>query len=774
MMHLKGMPPWLCRLLAACATAVLVLVPSWLDVAAVAAQPPANAGALTAAPAATPGDEDLGSDDESVVLNFEGADIREVIYSLATALDINYWLDPRVQGQVTVRTSSPISRDDLFPVFHHILRSNGYVAINDGELYMIVPAEEGKTHAAAPSHEGAQVRAQDQFVMELVKVHHVNAQEIATLIQTFVSPGGDVLAYPRSNLVVVSDLASNATRLAELVKTFDTDSFGDLSAKIYKVEHASVDEISEELQAVLEGYQFAETGAGLYVIPLPRINSIAVISFDATVFSNVEYWLKVLDVPAAGGGLRQVYVYMVENTKAADLATILNDVFADQGARVETSTTGRSGAAGEAGLGVGGGFGGSRGQRNTGGLSSSSSSRSSLSSSRSRQTAGGGGGLGGDAGGAATGTRTRARTGGLRRALSRAGGGAGAGEPGSLFEQEVSIVADEVTNALVVLATPRDYKMVRSVLTQLDIVPRQVLIEVLLAEITLGEGMTFGVEQSLVGSETTTNADSGTSATTSDPGGSFMKLFGEDLRLTGGAGGTTGGLIGTLTHFRNGKPVYDAVLTALANHSEVKLLSRPHILTADNQEASILIGNEVPIITQQTDSNITQGGTTSILQNVQYRDTGIIVHVLPQVNSQGLVNMQIRQEVSEIGDASVQIQGIASPTFTTRETQTTVVVQSGETIVIGGIIQENKNTSRAGIPYLMDIPVLGQLFRTDTQSVRRTELIALITPYVVRDREEARSVTDEFKRRTGHVLDELQADEHPETSHTVILDQSSF
>jgi type II secretory pathway component GspD/PulD (secretin) len=205
---------------------------------------------------------------------------------------------------------------------------------------------------------------------------------------------------------------------------------------------------------------------------------------------------------------------------------------------------------------------------------------------------------------------------------------------------------------------------------------------------------------------------------------------------------------------------YKVTLDALARQNKVKVLSRPHILTADNQEARILVGQEVPIITSQSDTDVTgTGGQSRFLQNVQYRDTGVVVNVTPQVNSEGLVNMLISQEVSEVAGADQSVQGIVSPTFTTREAETTVVVQSGETVVIGGIISETKNDSRGGVPYLMDVPVLGQLFRSHSDSKRKIELIILITPYVVRDRDEARSVTAQFKARVDDVLRELNIEE---------------
>src|SRR5712691_10579001 len=171
--------------------------------------------------------------DEAVVLNFEGADIREVIHTLATALGLNYTIDPRVQGQVTIRTTGKIARRDLFPIFHQILRSHGIAAVKVGEMYQIVPVGEAKTRAdlATSTAERRTATAEDRFVIELMKVEHIAAEEMAKVLQPFVSPGGDVIAYPRGNLVIIADLASSAQRLKEMVRAFDTDTFRELHAQ---------------------------------------------------------------------------------------------------------------------------------------------------------------------------------------------------------------------------------------------------------------------------------------------------------------------------------------------------------------------------------------------------------------------------------------------------------------------------------------------------------------------------------------------------------------
>lgn len=670
---------------------------------------------------------------EAILLNFESADIREVIYTFAAALELNYWIDPRVQGQVTARSFGPIYVDDLFPVFLQILQSNGFSAVRQGDLYMIVPAEDGKTRANLAALSGG-----EQVVVDLVKLSHVDAAKIVEMLNPFVSHGGDVVAYPRNNLVIITDLSSNALRLRDLIKTFDTDTFRDMDGRVYKVEHASLEDLSEELLSILDSYQVVDSGAKVQLIPLVRLNSLAVIGFDPAVFASIEHWLKILDVPDVGGTERRVFVYHVENSKAIDLAEVLNEVYqglaeGDEGG----GRRGRSGALAERGLGLGGGLDQARrGQQG-------------------RQQAG---------------QRTPQQQQRARQASQVLSGAAAEqqGLSGTLFEQEIRIVADELTNSLVILATPRDYQAIKAVLGELDLVPRQVLVEMLIAEITLGDDLDFGIAHTF-GNPTTDDAGAGATTTTTDGGLlTARSLFGKkgstDKFRLDGVFGSAG--VQTVLSFFGGD--YSAAINALAKTSEIKVLSRPHILTADNQEARILIGNEIPIVTSQSDSAAT---TQSVFrQNVEYRDTGVVVSVTPQVNSDGLVNMIISQEVSDVATAA-QVNGIVSPSFSTRETETTVVVQSGETIVIGGIISETSSGGSAGIPYLMDIPVLGQLFRSKSETMRRTELIILITPYVVRTRSEARSVTEEFKARVDDVLHELKLDEASigGDGHTVIM-----
>jgi len=385
------------------------------------------------------------------------------------------------------------------------------------------------------------------------------------------------------------------------------------------------------------------------------------------------------------------------------------------------------------------------------------------------QQVGGAGGAGG-MGGAGRGTRLGGRggggfgaggAGGAPGAPGAPGAGAGVhgitipgktgapgvpGAPGQpqgpqpIFKEEVRIVADPVTNSLVVLATKRDYQLIADVLKRIDVVPRQVLLEVTIAEIRLSKDLEFGVEWALAQGKLSDTIAQDTSGNT--------------VFRTGPSGLPVGGLLTGVTRVPGApnafavlsdREHFNVFLNTLATRTNVKMLSAPHVMAADNREAHILIGNSIPILTSTATSTGITGTLGAAINSVQYRDTGNILTILPQVNSKGLVNMQIRQEVSNVDLTTFGATN--SPSFLTREAETTVVVQDGETVIIGGIIMDSITHSRTGVPYLMDVPVLGWAFRTNSDVTDRMELLVLISPYVVRSREEAREVTNEFADR---------------------------
>ena len=656
--------------------------------------------------------------DDLIELNFEGADIREVIQGLAAGLCIHYSIDPRVQGAVTLRTASKIRGQDLFPLFHQILRLHGIAAVKIGAIYHIAPVGEAKTTvplitAGSQRHTAS---AQNEFVIELVKVEHIAVSEMAEILQPFVSPGGDVVAYPRGNLVILVDLAANVERLRDLIAAFDTDTFRALHAQTYRIEHTNVEDLGKELASILQPYGVTPENMaerGLYIIPLTRLNAIVVFSFSEEVFSQIEKWIRVLDVSPEKGGGRTVHVYAVENAKAADLAGVLGDLY-------------------------GGGGGGRRSGRDR---------ESNQDANRSERDSGTGLGSSGGLGGRG----------------SRGGGSSSVliepqeGEP-PLFKEVVRIVADEISNSLIILATPRDYDKIRDVLVRIDVVPRQVLIEAIIAEIKLTGDLKFGIEYAFANGSMGNlfgAAAGGGGVGASEEGAlsvtnSSLLQSGAKRALNIGRGG--------LFSFITDQSHFVALINAVSARSKVNILATPHILAADNREAHILIGEEVPILTSTQQSTL---ATANIVSSIQYRDTGTILTILPQVNSAGLVNMEIRQEVSNVGATSFG--DTNSPSFLSRETETTVVVRNRESVLIGGIIDERIERSRNGVPFLMDVPVLGRLFRVEQDKRERTELVILITPYVIRDRNEAQVVTKEFTSRVNQLREMIESARQPAT-----------
>ena len=403
--------------------------------AAIAAAAPARAQNAPPSPAPPAPDEPAGEgplgEEEAMVLNFERADIREVIHSLATALGISYTIDPRIEGQVTIRTAGKIAREDLWPLLNQILRNNGIAAVKVGDVYQILPVAEAKTRAIIPRSRAAKasLTEKDAFAIEIVPVRHVSADEMVNILQPFVTPGGDVLSYPRANLLVMTDLQSNIDRLRELVTTFDSDVFHNLKTRVFKVQHGDPDELANEILGLLAPYGVTPTGegeGGVYIVPLTRLNSLVAVAFDRTLFDEIEHWLRLLDIPPEEGAGRQTFVYNVENAKAEDLAGVLNELFGGGGGAGGAGGLGGRPGAAPAGIGLfgaggvsGGRAGGLGGGRGGFGGGAGGGGVGQVGGAINPQQVGGGGGAGG------LGPRGVGRHPGLlRRSDGRDGGGA--------------------------------------------------------------------------------------------------------------------------------------------------------------------------------------------------------------------------------------------------------------------------------------------------------------------------------------------------------------
>ncbi|MFQ3573084.1 MAG: secretin N-terminal domain-containing protein [Thermodesulfovibrionales bacterium] len=418
-------------------------------------------------------------------------------------------------------------------------------------------------------------------------------------------------------------------------------------------------------------------GSVVRVMPIYRLNALLVIANSNSQLDYIGKWVQAFD-RIFEGAKPTVYVYHVQNGKATDLASILQQIYlgaAPATRPVTTAPTQRPGTS-------------------------------------PQQTA-----------------TTTPQT--QKPAITPTG-------QVSLVSDITRIFADETTNALIILATPEDYANIIETIKKLDIIPRQVIIETLIAEITLSDELRFGLEWSLKTDVKITN----------------IKPFKRDVNLGGDVSYNTSALDPTkLTGFtflaKDASGIVRAMLQTLASESKLNVIASPHILAADNREARIQIGDQVPVVTSET--NVT--GTTNIQRTIQYKDTGTILRVRPQINQGGLVSLEINQEVSDYTLKTMY--GSEYPVIYKRETSTNVVVQDGETVIIGGLIKDKTDRTQEGLPLLSKIPILGYLFGYTANTNTRTELVILLTPRVVKDQQDAKAVTNEYLNRLKGVKEQV-------------------
>jgi general secretion pathway protein D len=656
-----------------------------------------------------------------VSLNFNRADLVEIIHIIAQQLRLTYTIDPEVKGTVTINSAEPLRPEDLLPVFHQLLRMNGAVAVRTGNLYHIMPIKDGKG-LARPIGQSRE----DSFAVQIIPVRFFSVSEMKKVLTPFLQPGAELVENPRGNFLIVMDLPSNIQRLMEIADLIDVQVFAGTRMEIYQPKVASAEELSQEMTKVMQSFAASTPQTENFTaqfIPLPRINQLLVISHSEAAWTYARRWLDRIDIVAEPG--RRIFIYPVENGKATELADVLSQAL---------------------------------GQSSTGSKTSSQTLQS-----LHRSTPGGTSQQQGSSGNPPSSFQPRTTTGSAFATIPVPGqiappptvtpqpqatppGVPGVprptiqSAPGSAQQQEqVRIVADPATNSLIIFGSAHEFQNIKNILRDLDAVPRQVLIEAMILQVDLNDTKSFGVDYEIFRGSRTIFGDTFSSR-------GALRTLGDLFPVAPGFGASSGlsGIVG-------GQDLR-AMIRALMTDSRVKLISSPSVLAADNRPARIQVGSEEPIAT----GTIAQAvGGVAQSTSIQYRNTGRILTIIPQVNSKGLVNLQIKAEVSARGD-DVQVGADTFPAFNTQDAETTAVVQDGETLVIGGLIGERKSRGRTGIPYLMDIPVIGRFFGTTNDESNRTELIMLITPRVIRNFDEARNVTAEFKSKVSTVRTELE------------------
>ena len=660
-----------------------------------------------------------------VTLNVVDADLREVVrLVLEDTLHVNYVIDPGISGTITVQTSHPVASADLPAMLDAVLRVNGAALVKLGDLYKVVPIDQALTSGLVPGIHPAPDSGRPGFGVVVMPVRFVSAAALAPLLQPFAPPGGSLQVDPERNLVLLAGTGDELGTLTDLVSMFDVDWLSGMSFGLYPLEFARPTELVAELEQIF-AIDVGPASGVLRFLAIERLNAVLVMSSQPAYLDRAAAWIQRLD-QAGESGEPQVFVYPVQNGRAADLAEVLGEIFNVQSGAVgpqDLLAPGLQPASIGSSL-LGESPGTSEAEAETGAPRSATTSlQPPRPSGLAQQPAG----LPRPATGPAAnrppglaGQQSRLAS-GLPPGLAAARPG---GAPGQQAGPEVRIIGNSTTNSLVIWATPRDYRKIRKALDQLDILPLQVLIEATVAEVTLNNELRYGVEWFLH------QGDFSTTLTTA-ANGVVGNLFQGFSALITGSDGT-------------------AVLKALETVTDVDVVSSPHLLVLDNQTARLQVGDQVPITVQQATS--VTNPNSPIVNSIELRDTGVILSVTPRVNASGLVVMELQQEVSNVVKSETKTSSEQStPTISQRQISSTVAVQSGETIVLGGLIQDNRDNSVSGLPYLARLPIIGPLFGTRSRTEDRTELLVLLTPRVLRGVVEARAITDEMRRRLQSV-----------------------
>jgi general secretion pathway protein D len=692
-----------------------------------------------------------------VVLNFDNADIETVVHAASEIVGFNYVLAPDVRGKVTVQTSGRIPQEDVFGVLLAILEVHGFTAIRSGNLYKIIKIE-GARERAIPLIVGDAAdtsRASDEIITQIVPVRYASVTDLNSLLRPLISARGALIAHRETNVLVITDTASNIQRLLEIVGLVDVEvALDELS--IIPLRFADAADLATILNQLFASGRLRRAGsatAGLPgappvpiapptptptpITPAPglvppgtqvpgtpsstttvdrgpliiaerRSNSL-IIYARRQELETIKRLIAQLDVNIYGG--RRVFVYYAENAKAKELAATLNAIYGASGSGGSTQTPTST-------PGVG-----------------------------ARPPAGAPGGLFGAA-------PTGAPTGGVTTT------GSGVLSEVGIIEGQVRFIADDTTNAVIVTTFPRAWTEIEATIRQLDKMPRQVLIEVLVAEITLNEDTKLGVDWAVRSGKFTLANNTLTGSTSLDrsiPAPSTIPLA------------ATGGL----TAFTFAAGEFLALVNALAVEGRINVLSNPHILTSENKKAVINVSESIPIVTAQQaplGGTVTQTGTTTQpttaatvigTQTVEYRDAGVVLTVTPRIGEQGTVALDIKQEVNAIGTATPPTNSLS---IIKREAETSVVLVNNQSLVLGGLIQEKTTVSDSGVPLLKNIPLIGALFGVKERKVDKTELLILITPRVIGTAYDSARITEEMRKSTPELDDAFQHAPRPPSS----------
>jgi general secretion pathway protein D len=646
----------------------------------------------------------VGAKGEAISLNFDRAPLADVVHSiLGDILKKPYSIEAELPGEVTLRTARPVPLADVGMVLESTLSVRGLGMVTDAAGTVHIGP--GDALKAIPAGLGQSVGRS----VSVVPLQYIGAREMADILKPMAAADAILKVDTVRNLLMLQGNQAQTETWLDLVYTFDVDSLAGMSVGVFPLENADAKEMAKILEMVTaKGDNPLE---GVYrIVPIERLNSLLVIVPRRHLLESVKQWIERIDQSSDSALLPQLHVYPVQKGSAIQLSKVLGAIYGGKSGSSDASRGALAPGLSSASAST---------NRNSSTSAQAGATSTSTASRPSTLTSSGTGGLTG---------ATSAATG---AAASPATGGVSSTGPATIdLDGDVRIVADDSTNTLLVYAPKRAYQRIESALRQLDVSPAQVLIEATIVEVTLNDTLQYGLQwyfSDTLGGRLAGKTGVGTLTTGTSSATPSKVLPGFNYTISDSAGGIR------------------AVLNALSAETGMKVVSSPSLLVLDNQSAEIRVGNQVPILSGTTTSTV-----GSVTQTVTFKDTGVLLRVTPRVNTGGVVTLDITQEVTDVG---VVDKVTNQPSFMQRALQSRISVPSGQTAVLGGLIKDNTSNSRAGLPLLSQIPIIGAAFGSTTKAVDRTELLVILTPRVLENSQQLKEVSDEIRTRmlgVGH------------------------
>ena len=712
-------------------------------------------------------------------LKFQDAPVGEVVkVMLNDMLKVDYVVHPPLQGSITLSTRETVPADKAMFLLEQALQANGIVIGRDARgTYHVGTPEALNGIVSAPQLAG-DGPLPPGYGAVIVPLRYLGAGEMANILRPLVASDAILRVDTVRNILVMRGTRAQAEGWMDLVNTFDVNLLRGMSVGVFPLKHTSAADVEAALRMMSGGAtsggagaaiagaatpgraapaqgarpgaagQAATAAAGqgaapaslgensplfgaLRVMPIERINAVMVVTPRAAYLDEVRYWIEQFDRPNLNSAEPQLFVYKIKNGSSSHLAELLNGIYGG-GVIQQPGATGATGIA--PGL---TGVAGSNTNINNSYASQFGANRNQRAGLGGNAFGGGGfgnSGLGGSGFGntGGFGAGSSGGFGGLGQGVNQQGGQQGPNVVTTMLGQTVRVMADRINNTLLIHATPAEYERIESTLKRLDIQRAQIVIEASIIEVTLGDGLEYGLQWAFGGGVGGGRGGQGVLGPLSDtrglaptppPGGANTNAFTYTLRNAAGS--------------------ISAVLTALANKSLVKVMSSPSLMVLDNHTAAIQVGTQQPVNTGTTISGTNNFQTT----NIQYKDTGVMLGVTPSVSAGDLVTLDIDQTVTDLGLDSSSAATAGYPTFLQRQINSKVAVRSGETLVLGGLIKDKTDSGKAGLPLLSSIPVVGALFGRHRDTAERTELLVILTPRVLRSDEDARAISRELRDR---------------------------